>query len=211
MTATNTTSAKAGADRRRPQQERSRAKVDAILDAADALVASSGTDALTTTSVAKGAAIAVGTLYQYFDGVPAILDALVARHADRFTVLLEQELATRRFRKKREGANAALDVLIAYYRAEPGFRVLWREEPHLLHDSFGTGGGGAVKTVGTITSALVAQDLLAEGDEHFALEAEIQFAVAVPLIELAFRRAPDGDPIVLAHLRRLWDLDVRTA
>ncbi len=208
---TKTANVKAGADRRRPQQERSRAKVDAILDAADALVARSGTDALTTTAVAKGADIAVGTLYQYFDGVPAILEALVARHADRFSTHLEQQLATRRFRKKRDGANAALDALIAYYRAEPGFRVLWREEPHLLHASFGAGGGGAVRTVGTITSALVAQDLLAAGDEHFALEAEIQFAVAVPLIELAFRRDPDGDPIVLAHLRRLWDLDVRTS
>ena len=207
---TATASAKAGADRRRPQQERSRLKVDAILDVADALVARTGTDALTTTAVAKGAQIAVGTLYQYFDGVPAILDALVARHADRFSGLLDEELARRRFRKKRDGANAALDVLIEYYRAEPGFRVLWRDEPQLLHASFGAGGGGAVRTVGSITSALVAQHLLADDDEHFALEAEIQFAVAVPLIELAFRRDPEGDPIVLAHLRRLWDLDVET-
>lgn len=207
---TATASAKAGADRRRPQQERSRLKVDAILDVADALVARTGTDALTTTAVAKGAQIAVGTLYQYFDGVPAILDALVARHADRFSGLLDEELGRRRFRKKRDGANAALDVLIEYYRAEPGFRVLWRDEPQLLHASFGAGGGGAVRTVGSITSALVAQHLLADDDEHFALEAEIQFAVAVPLIELAFRRDPEGDPIVLAHLRRLWDLDVET-
>jgi AcrR family transcriptional regulator len=198
-------------DRRRPQQERSRATVDAILDAADALVASEGTAGLTTTGVARGADIAVGTLYQYFEGVPAILEALVGRHADRFADRLGHELAGRRLRKKREGANAALDALIAYYRAEPGFRVLWREEPQLVHASFGSGGGGAVKTVGTITSALVAQDLLREGDQHFALEAEIQFAVAVPLIELAFRRDADGDPVVLAHLRRLWDLDVRTA
>jgi len=205
-----TANTKAGADRRRPQQERSRAKVDAILEAADALVARVGTAAMTTTAVAKSADIAVGTLYQYFDGVPAILEALVARHADRFSAHLEAELAARRFRKKRDGANAALDALIAYYRAEPGFRVLWREEPHLLHASLRTGGGGAVRTVGAITAALVAQDLLADHDEHFALEAEIQFAVAVPLIELAFRRDPEGDPVVLAHLRRLWDLDVRT-
>lgn len=191
--------------RRRPKQERSRAKVDAILDAADAIVATDGTDGLTTTLVAERAGVAVGTLYQYFDGVPAIVDALVARHADRYTESLRVALTARRFKRKRDTANAALDLLIDYYRAEPAFRALWRGAPRATGAGFEEESTVLVRVV---TEALVAQGLVDADDDGFALEAAVQWAVAVPLIELAFRRDPDGDPTVLAHLRRLWDLDV---
>lgn len=198
--------------RRRPQQERSRAKVDAILDAADQLLAEdrdgdrATTDPLTTTLVAERAGVAVGTLYQYFDGVPAIVEALVERHAQRYSAQLRDTLRNRTFKRKRDAANAALDALIEYYRSEPAFRALWRGAPRATSGGFGD---AADALVGIVTESLVAQGLIEEGDEHFALEAQVQWAVAAPLIELAFKREPAGDDIVLQHLRRLWDLDVR--
>jgi AcrR family transcriptional regulator len=195
--------------RRQPQQQRSRAKVDAILDAADAMVAEDGADALTTTLVAEKAGVAIGTLYQYFDGVPAIVKALVARHADRFAALLAEALAASQFHRKRDAANTALDALIAYYRADPSFRGLWRGAPRVTGAAFGDASDALVAIV---TNALVAQGMLATVDEDFEREAQVQWAVATALIQVAFSREPDqGDPIVLEHLRRLFDLDVRTA
>lgn len=197
--------------RRRPQQERSRAKYDAILDAADKLLADdragerATTDPLTTTLVAERADVAVGTLYQYFDGVPAIIEALVERHAERYSTRLRDTLRTRTFERKRDAANAALDALIEYYRREPAFRALWRGSPRATSGGFGD---AADALVGIVTESLVAQGLIEHGDEHFALEAQVQWAVAAPLIELAFKRDPNGDDTVLHHLRRLWDLDV---
>lgn len=193
--------------RRSPQQERSRAKVDAILDAADAIIVDRGLDALTTTLVAERAGVAVGTLYQYFDGVPAIIDALVARHARRFASFLESALAARTFRRKRDAANAALDALIDYYRSEPTFGALWRGSPQL------TGAGIAEASddlVGIVIGAVTAQGLVTDIDEDFVREAQVQWAVATSLIQVAFARDPDGDAAVLAHLRRLFDLDVRS-
>lgn len=195
-----------GGGRRQPQQERSRAKVDAILDAADGLVAERGVEHLTTTLVAERAGVAVGSLYQYFDGVPAIIDELVARHAEHYRAQLHDALAAKRLTRKRDAANTALDALIDYYRTQPGFRGLWRGAPRAMGAGFGAAGDALVALV---IDALVDQGLVTTIDDDLARELEVQWAVAAPLIELAFRRDPAGDPTVLAHLRRLWDLDVR--
>jgi hypothetical protein len=48
------------APRRQPQQARSQAKVDSLLDAADSIVVDAGVDGLTTTLVAARAGVAVG-------------------------------------------------------------------------------------------------------------------------------------------------------
>ncbi len=195
-----------GQVRRRPQQQRSIAKFDAMLDAADDLVATDGVASLTTTRVAERAGIAVGSVYQYFDGVPDLIDALVARHAERFATHLRDELAHRRFRRKRDAANATLDALIDYQRAEPAFRSLWHSAPRVIGAGFTD---AAEPLVEIVTRALVDQGLVEASDDDFAREAEVQWAVAAALIPVAFRLDPDGDPTVLAHLRRLFDLDVR--
>jgi AcrR family transcriptional regulator len=192
--------------RRTPQQERSRAKVGAILDSADDIVIHEGVEALTTTLVATRAGIAVGSLYQYFDGVDDIIAALAERHADRFACRLRDVLAHRELHRKRDAANAALDALIEYYRDEQTFRTLWRGAPQLT----GAGFGDASATIIAIVSdALIERGLAESDDPAFELETQIQWSVAEGLIGLAFERAPDGDPSVLAHLRRLFDLDVR--
>ena len=63
--------------RRRPRQTRSRATVDAILEAATRILQAGET--FTTNHVAERAGVSVGTLYQYFPGKTAILHALGAR------------------------------------------------------------------------------------------------------------------------------------
>jgi hypothetical protein len=57
---------------------------------------------------------------------------------------------------------------------------------------------------------MVADGLASETDPGLQLEAQVQWATASALILLAFRRDPDGDPVVLAHLRRLFALDIVT-
>jgi AcrR family transcriptional regulator len=192
--------------RRTPQQQRSRAKVDAILDAADRIVARRGVEGLSTTLLASRAGIAVGTLYQYFHSVDDVVAALVSRHAERFADELRAALAGRRFRRKREAANAALDALIEYYRTHPSFRALWRGAPGPTGRGFGD---ASELLVGIVLDELEAQGLASRADDAFVLEAEVQWSVAEGLIRLAFRRDPDGDAAVLAHLRRLFALDVK--
>lgn len=184
--------------RRRPSQDRGLATVAALLDAADALAAEQGADALTTTAVARRAGVAVGTVYQYFSDVATLAEAVVARHAEAFAEQLAIELGGLGLRRKRDAANAALDAFCTYHREHTGFRELW--------PSRGVDAQGRLAAV--VTDALVERGMADPDDEAFRREAEVQWAVAQALVALAFRRDPEGDPVVLAHLRRLWDLDV---
>jgi AcrR family transcriptional regulator len=67
------------AARREPVQERSRRRVEAILDAAERLVVESGVDAVTTRGIADAAGVPVASLYQYFADKEAVLLALAGR------------------------------------------------------------------------------------------------------------------------------------
>jgi len=68
--------------RKLPKQARSKATVDAILEATSRILQTDGGRALTTDAVARLAGVSIGTLYQYFPDKNAIL-----------TTLARQELA----------------------------------------------------------------------------------------------------------------------
>lgn len=66
--------------RRVPSQERSRRRVEDILDAAEALVVEQGVEALSTRDIARAADVPVASLYQYFGAKEDVLIALAERH-----------------------------------------------------------------------------------------------------------------------------------
>jgi AcrR family transcriptional regulator len=61
---------------RAPRQERSRQKVELMLEAATRILEKAGLEGLTTNAIAATAGVSIGTLYQYFSDKEAILDAL---------------------------------------------------------------------------------------------------------------------------------------
>ncbi len=65
--------------RREPSQERSRQKIELMLEAATRIIDRDGLAALTTNRVAELAGVSIGTLYQYFPNKQAILAALGRR------------------------------------------------------------------------------------------------------------------------------------
>ena len=83
-----------GADvRRRPQQERSKTRVEAILEVALALVVEQGSEALAMREVARRAGIQISSVYQYFPSKAAIIRELAIRNLERVRVLLQGEVA----------------------------------------------------------------------------------------------------------------------
>ncbi|WP_374572727.1 TetR family transcriptional regulator [Phenylobacterium sp.] len=119
-------SAPAAPRRRTPQQERSRARVEAILAAAHELVVEAGSDALKMSDIAARAGVPIGSLYQYFPDKPAILRELATRFMTRVRDMLREGmggLATREAALERSDA-----LLLAYYRFfqdEPDVRDIW--------------------------------------------------------------------------------------
>jgi AcrR family transcriptional regulator len=69
--------------RRQPSQERSRVRVEAILDAAALVFDEIGYEAATTHTIADRAGTAIGSLYQFFPDKAAIFHAMELRHLER--------------------------------------------------------------------------------------------------------------------------------
>ncbi len=69
--------------RKKPHQQRARATVDAILEAAAQVFEREGYDGTTTDRIADRAGVSVGSLYQYFPSKDAILVMLAERHVER--------------------------------------------------------------------------------------------------------------------------------
>lgn len=66
--------------RKRPRQERSRATVEALLEAATDILIRDGYAKLTTNRIAERAGVNIASLYQYFPGKEAIVAELRRRH-----------------------------------------------------------------------------------------------------------------------------------
>ncbi|MCB0941801.1 MAG: TetR/AcrR family transcriptional regulator [Mycobacterium sp.] len=112
--------------RRSPSQQRSRDRVERILDAAAAIVEDEVLDALKVIDIAKRAGVPLGTLYQFFARKDDIVYALAERFAQRFADVLESSLAGLDTDCEwHELLDLLLDAYTAYYRNEPALRELW--------------------------------------------------------------------------------------
>jgi AcrR family transcriptional regulator len=76
--------------RRQPKQQRSKERVEKILDAAAAVFDEVGYEAATTHAIAAKAGTAIGSLYQFFPDKAAIFKAMELRHVERVKVFWEQ-------------------------------------------------------------------------------------------------------------------------
>jgi AcrR family transcriptional regulator len=81
--------------RKSPKQERSRATMEAIVEAGARVLVERGWAGTSTNRIAAKAGVAIGTLYQFFPSKEAIVGALVDRHVDGQLALVGEQLAAR--------------------------------------------------------------------------------------------------------------------
>lgn len=108
-----------------PVQERSRRKIDAILDATAALLARKGVEAVSMLAIAEEAAVPAATVYHYFESRLAVLAAL----AERTMVAVDAELQQGMQRLVQENDFSSRELLQALYKAyreAPGYVVILR-------------------------------------------------------------------------------------
>jgi AcrR family transcriptional regulator len=112
--------------RRQPNQKRSRARVERILESATALIAEGGSDAMRMSEVARRSGISIGSLYQYFPDKAAILRVLAERYNAAGRACIAEGLAGVGTVAELKAAFAALiDVYYALFLAEPVMRDIW--------------------------------------------------------------------------------------
>lgn len=118
--------------RKQPSQARSRAAVNAIVEAAARILEDHGHAGFNTNAVAERAGVSIGTLYQYFPDSDAVLGALISREASSFIDAAERAAAAL------DGTTALfglIDAAVAHQMGRPRLaRLLDFEEGHFPRD-----------------------------------------------------------------------------
>ncbi len=114
--------------RKEPRQARSRATIDAILDAAARILGERGWAGLTTNAAAEVAGLSIGSLYQYFPNKLALVEAVRRRHLNEVLAVLYAAADDNATRARR--IAALVDGMIAVHSRYPAaHRVLLEESP----------------------------------------------------------------------------------
>ncbi len=116
--------------RRQPRQERSRQRVETILEVALAMVVESGAEALAMREVARRAEVQISSIYQYFPSKSAIIRELAKRDLVRVRQLLQKAVETLLADSSGPPPIAAtvgglVDAYFAHYRDQPDALAVW--------------------------------------------------------------------------------------
>jgi AcrR family transcriptional regulator len=118
--------------RKAPRQARSRAMVDAILDATARVLVKDGYEGTTTNRVAALAGVSVGSLYQYFPNKESLVAGVIDRHCDEMEALFESKIAALSNAPVPVAARELIQLLIECHALNPKLhRVLMEQVPRV--------------------------------------------------------------------------------
>ncbi len=196
---------------RAPRQARGQRRVEAILDAAAALIAERGIGSLTVHGVAKRAGTSIGSMYHFFPDLDAVIAGLAERHLRGLAPLLTA-LAGRPPREwARMSAAGTVDAIVTpifdYLRRHPDVMPL-----NALPSGRGGGGGGGGSPFGEhaeemkhVGLDIIERVLAARRPRLAPAEREARAAVILGTAEgvaLMLARTPADPDRVVAELRR---------
>jgi len=114
--------------RKAPRQARSRATVDAILDAAARVLIERGYAGTSTNAVAEVAGVSVGSLYQYFPNKDSLITALHERHSRQMSALLDAALERHHGSTLRDALHGVIESAVEAHQLDADLhRVLERQ------------------------------------------------------------------------------------
>ncbi|CAN5251412.1 TetR/AcrR family transcriptional regulator [soil metagenome] len=111
--------------RRVPAQERSRARVERILDAAARELAEVGYEAATTEGIAARAGTSIGSLYQFFPNKQSLFDAIGKTYLEQTQTLFDELMARPLDGSWTQLVDDAIDAFWALGQKSLAFRAVW--------------------------------------------------------------------------------------
>jgi AcrR family transcriptional regulator len=116
--------------RKQASQERSRATVDALVEATARILVREGFDRASTNRIAQQAGVSVGSLYQYFPSKEALVAAVIDRHNQELMRLVGGALAEVAALPIEQAVRKIVAVAIDAHRIDPRLhRVLAEQIP----------------------------------------------------------------------------------
>ncbi len=113
-------------------QERSRATVDALVEATARILVKEGFDKASTNRIAEVAGVSVGSLYQYFPGKEALVAAVIERHQQEIMQTVRGELAEVLAEPVEKAMRMLVAIAVKAHRVDPKLhRVLAEQIPRV--------------------------------------------------------------------------------
>lgn len=118
--------------RKYASQDRSRATVDALVEATARILIREGFDKASTNRIAEVAGVSVGSLYQYFPSKEALVAALIDRHNQEVRQVVQGELAEAVNAPVKQAVRKLVAVAVKAHRIDPKLhRVLAEQIPRV--------------------------------------------------------------------------------
>jgi AcrR family transcriptional regulator len=114
--------------RRWASQERSRATVDALLEATTRVLIKEGYDRASTNRIAEVAGVSIGSLYQYFPSKEALVAAVIDRHAQEISEVTRKALVKAAALPIEAAAREFVSVAIDGHRVNPKLHGVLAEQ-----------------------------------------------------------------------------------
>ena len=114
--------------RKNASQMRSRATVDALLQATARILIREGFDKASTNRIAAVAGVSVGSLYQYFPSKEALVAAVIDRHNQELMQAVRSELAEAMELPIKEGVRKLVAVAVKAHRIDPKLHLVLAEQ-----------------------------------------------------------------------------------
>ena len=113
-------------------QKRSRATVDALVEATARILVQEGFDKASTNRIAEVAGVSVGSLYQYFPSKEALVAAVIERHQQEIMQTVRGELAEVMAQPVEKAVRKLVAVAVKAHRVDPKLhRVLAEQIPRV--------------------------------------------------------------------------------
>jgi len=178
--------------RKEASQARSRATVDALIEATARILVRDGFDKASTNRIACEAGVSIGSLYQYFPGKEALVAAVAERHGREIMKVARDALAQASAEPIAAGARSLIAAAIEAHRLDPKLhRVLAEQIPRT----------GVLKGVGAFNPenySLFRTYLEGHRDELRALDLDLAAFVCVTSIEALTHTAILHRPEILS-------------
>ena len=154
--------------------------------------------AITAADVATRIGIPVGSLYEYFEDVPSIVDAAVARMLDRHDEMLREAAATAAS-TVHEFIDVMFDAYLLLYAEQPAFVIVrnssyWNEQHRRWLDD-------RVESFLAEVTALMWRERSLGGDAALGRRFSLIFAAADAMLQRILRDGLEPDVILAADAR----------
>ncbi len=181
--------------RKRASQERSRATVDALVEATARVLVKEGFERASTNRIAAEAGVSIGSLYQYFPSKEALVAAVIERHKDEMMGILRGALAAVAGMPIKDAVRQLVGTMIEAHRVDPQLhRVLVEQIPR-------TGRLADVEAFNRETFAIVHSYFEARKDQLREVDLETAAFICVSSVEALTHGAVLHYPELLASDR----------